>query len=670
MQSGRRCRSRIVGYPSLPVTLQAGSNFKFTVNYTASAAGNDMDSVAGDLGAARFDRHSRVRHLAPIAADPVTGNGTLNPCTLQVAPPALAFGNVTVGTPVQKSVTLTNSGDQQCSVTGIGLAAGTDAAFTLVTPATTSLTIASGQSATIAVSCDVATSGNPLLHKGALTFQSTDPSHATVSVPLTASVQGIGPYSNGWPKWHNDNTDQGQSGADTSGERRQPGLQVLRRRADDRRRLSGAGQSQSDLHELAGGRRLRQRLPAWDGRHFLRGQPDRYPTLEGEFAGAQSRRAPGDAHHRSGRDDLRRDRHRQPVRHGADVPPSTPRPAPSSFNRVRPPGLNCDPQPDCFSATDCEQIVSSTITCQGGSGSFELGTCCYTADGFDVNPSLGADGMLFDGDDIGQLVTYSLNAGGSFTQANEVLLQFYGERVAVALDGNDNSYWCSLNSCFGVTSPALGFAQMAGWPAAGSTIGNAGRQGPAAGHLLGELRPRLRRQLHHLADGGGGHPDVQQPGKRRSRCHGCHQWRDPLGQSRCRSGPTPGSFNANTGVGVFSSDVGNSAPAIDAVDGTVYVGNVDGLYALVGSTGAIKTGFPYKPSQDTGANADVDSAPAIGGDRTVFFGTAGGTFYAVNPDGSERYHYKTGGRISSSPAIGPDGTVFFVSDDGYLYAIR
>ena len=68
------------------------------------------------------------------------------------------------------------------------------------------------------------------------------------------------------------------------------------------------------------------------------------------------------------------------------------------------------------------------------------------------------------------------------------------------------------------------------------------------------------------------------------------------------SGPTPGSFNLLTEAGIFSSDVGNSAPAI-GTDGTVYLGNVDGLYALNGATGAIN--WTYKPSQDTGANADV-----------------------------------------------------------------
>ena len=120
--------------------------------------------------------------------------------------------------------------------------------------------------------------------------------------------------------------------------------------------------------------------------------------------------------------------------------------------------------------------------------------------------------------------------------------------------------------------------------------------------------------------------------------------------------------------GIFSADFGNAPPAI-ADDGTVYVGNGDGLYAFTftgtgpSATGALKAGFPFLAN-------DVDSAPAIGGDGTIFFGCADGTFFAINPDGSERYKIVTGARISTAPAIGPDGTVFFVSDEGNLYAVR
>ncbi len=292
------------------------------------------------------------------------------------------------------------------------------------------------------------------------------------------------------------------------------------------------------------------------------------------------------------------------------------------------------------------------------------GGSLFPADGFDVCPSIGGDGLLFDGDDFYTYVTYKLNADGSFTAANSVNTPLFGERLALALDQSDNSYWCGANICIGVTSPASGFEVMTSWNANGAPIGD------APGDLPDWTNSDLAYDQHHTGwllveagsetDGGMGSTEVVAMDTSNGSLH----W-----DTKLPSGPTPGTWNPVTQVGIFSSDVGNSAPAIGP-DGTVYVGSVDGLYAFDGGTGAIQTGFPYKPSQDNGANADVDSAVAIGSDGTLFFGTAGGTFYAVKPDGTERFHYTTGGRISSSPAIGPDGTVFFVSDDGYLYAIR
>src|SRR5208282_2247809 len=117
--------------------------------------------------------------------------------------------------------------------------------------------------------------------------------------------------------------------------------------------------------------------------------------------------------------------------------------------------------------------------------------------------------------------------------------------------------------------------------------------------------------------------------------------------------------NLPSGWFPHSSDAGNAAPAI-ALDGTVYVGNGTGLYALDGATGTQKWLF---------SSANVSSSPAIGGDGTVFFGCDDGNFYAVNPGGTLRFTVTTGGPISSSPAIAPDGTVVFVSDDGNIYAI-
>jgi outer membrane protein assembly factor BamB len=118
--------------------------------------------------------------------------------------------------------------------------------------------------------------------------------------------------------------------------------------------------------------------------------------------------------------------------------------------------------------------------------------------------------------------------------------------------------------------------------------------------------------------------------------------------------------NLPAGWTPLQSDVGNASPAI-AVDGTVYVGGGNGLYALDGATGTQQWLFP---------SANVSSSPAIGGDGTIFFGCDDGNFYAVTPAGALKFVVPTGGPISSSPAIDEDGTVVFVSDDGNVYAIE
>lgn len=116
-----------------------------------------------------------------------------------------------------------------------------------------------------------------------------------------------------------------------------------------------------------------------------------------------------------------------------------------------------------------------------------------------------------------------------------------------------------------------------------------------------------------------------------------------------------------TGWTPLQSDSGNAAPAV-ADDGTVYVGNADGLRAINGATGAVNWIFKC---------ANVSSSPAIGGDGTIFFGTDDGNVYAVNADGTIRFKVTTGGPVSASPAISAiDGTVYVTSDDGNLYAIK
>jgi outer membrane protein assembly factor BamB len=58
------------------------------------------------------------------------------------------------------------------------------------------------------------------------------------------------------------------------------------------------------------------------------------------------------------------------------------------------------------------------------------------------------------------------------------------------------------------------------------------------------------------------------------------------------------------------------------------------------------------------AGADVDSAPAIGDDGTVFVGTDGGVLLALSPqDGSERFRTRVGGFVRGALSVARDGTV-------------
>jgi outer membrane protein assembly factor BamB len=615
---------KLTGVAATPITLQPIGSTSFSVSYTAATTTDPPNAVDATYVPLTVGG-SPVTGISPrISQDPITGNGTANPCSLTIAPPSFNFGNVTVGTPVQKSVTVTNTGDEQCAITMIALSASTDPAYSLVNPSQTSFTLTPGQSQSIAVQCDVTVAGSPLLRKGALTFVSTDTQPSNVSVPLTAYLQGTGPYTNGWPKWHNDNTDQGLSISDTSGNQ---GTLVWEFRV-------GIPQSAGGESGLVNPNPTYMNSPVVDeyGNVYQLG-------MDGTFYGID----PGGTELWT-----------------ASLLPPNPDEHPATPIIAADGTIYIETGTDGASLTQPAQLYhidadGGAILFQAGppTGTRQDGSQSANADGFDVNPSIGNDGLLFDGDDFGQTVTYTLT-GNQFSQTNTIILPFFGERVAVAIDANNNSYWCCLNVCFGVSAPPA-FQQIPAWNANGSGSGTPWVNSDLAydeshtGWLMVEAG---------MQNGSTGNTEVVAM----DTANGSTHW-----DTKLPSGPTPGSFNLLTEEGIFSSDVGNSAPAI-GTDGTVYVGNVDGLYALNGATGAIN--WTYKPSQDTGANADVDTAPAIGGDGTIFFGTAGGNFYAVTPAGTERFHYTTGGRISSSPAIGPDGTVFFVSDDGQLYAIR
>lgn len=143
-----------------------------------------------------------------------------------------------------------------------------------------------------------------------------------------------------------------------------------------------------------------------------------------------------------------------------------------------------------------------------------------------------------------------------------------------------------------------------------------------------------------------------------------------------------GSFDENqTGSGLFAVTkdkvlwhytIGEkevlSTPAI-AKDGTIYVGSFTGIDKFF----AINPDGTEKWHYDVGGS--VESSPAIGADGTIYFGITAkyqgqSNFYAMNPDGTVKWKFSTKlhASIVSSPAIGSDGTVYVGAGDGNLYA--
>jgi outer membrane protein assembly factor BamB len=67
----------------------------------------------------------------------------------------------------------------------------------------------------------------------------------------------------------------------------------------------------------------------------------------------------------------------------------------------------------------------------------------------------------------------------------------------------------------------------------------------------------------------------------------------------------------------------------------------------------------------------VEGGPAIDNDGTIYFGCFDYYLYALNPDGSLKWKYKTGDTVlGSSPAIAEDGTIYIGSWDDYLHAVN
>lgn len=121
-----------------------------------------------------------------------------------------------------------------------------------------------------------------------------------------------------------------------------------------------------------------------------------------------------------------------------------------------------------------------------------------------------------------------------------------------------------------------------------------------------------------------------------------------------------------------------ATPAIDK-QGNIYIGSRDQALVAVDSKGKIKWKFPMNFTPDHWGS------PLIGPDGTIYMNSSPpdenfyevdetsyirvnppeGGLYAINPDGTEKWHYKVDFRMFNSPAMGTDGTIYGAYLTGY-----
>ena len=131
----------------------------------------------------------------------------------------------------------------------------------------------------------------------------------------------------------------------------------------------------------------------------------------------------------------------------------------------------------------------------------------------------------------------------------------------------------------------------------------------------------------------------------------------------CRDDPSYDDNRHGPGLWQFDNPTGKvkSSPAVDSSDGTIYVGSNDNKLYAINPDGSPKWAFT--------TGGDVISSPAVGSDGTIYVGSNDNKVYAIDTDGNKKWEFVTGGDVRSSPAIASDGTIYIGSDDGNMYAL-
>ena len=110
-----------------------------------------------------------------------------------------------------------------------------------------------------------------------------------------------------------------------------------------------------------------------------------------------------------------------------------------------------------------------------------------------------------------------------------------------------------------------------------------------------------------------------------------------------------------------TGDLIRAPPSIGA-DGTIYVPSHDGRLYAVDPDGSERWSVVVMrpPPGYEGSRASVDSPPSIGPDGAIY--VLGRGLFAINPDGSLRWHFHSGtGGYRTTPILGADGNVYLAS---------
>ncbi|HEY8923784.1 MAG TPA: PQQ-binding-like beta-propeller repeat protein, partial [Polyangia bacterium] len=99
-----------------------------------------------------------------------------------------------------------------------------------------------------------------------------------------------------------------------------------------------------------------------------------------------------------------------------------------------------------------------------------------------------------------------------------------------------------------------------------------------------------------------------------------------------------------------------------APGGLILVGSFDGQLYAIKPDGTLS--FTFRTGDRIVSSVLVDVKGA------VLFGSQDDRVYALEPDGRLRWSVELDGDVDSSPVLGSDGTIYVGSDDKKLYALR